>query len=105
MEYAAEKILLLNKFSGENERWNNISTAEQEPTIELRESDVLGSAASEIELELPTDIQNSKTEDAKRAGDGHKPVEGPAATAAASAATKGTKDTSSKPQSNVCAIL
>merc|ERR1719271_1298777 len=68
VEYAAEKILLLNKFSGENERWNNISTAEREPTIELRESDVLGSAALEIELELPEHLaEESKTEDTKRA--------------------------------------
>lgn len=94
VEYAAEKILLLNKFSGKSERWNNISTAEQEPTIELNEADVLGTNVSGKDEE-------SKSEDTKRAGDGQKSIAKPAA----SAATEGSVDTSYKPKSNVCAIL
>ena len=35
VEYAAEKILLLKKFIGAHERWNVLSTAEIESTLEL----------------------------------------------------------------------
>ena len=91
VEYAAEKILLLKKFSGSHERWNVLSTAEIENTIEIESIESLWDKNPKHQSKGKQDVPAAQIPAA------------PAATATTTTTT--TKKNEKKSKSKMCTIM
>ena len=114
---------MLKTYSGKNERWSTLSTAEHEPTIELDAVDLLGKdhdlaeksnadtispSYGEMDIvldkfsgELMLERRGSDISESKK----NSAADASAAAPAAAAATSGVKDTPPKSRSKVCTIM